>query len=208
MSAMADRVARVILVRHGETKWTLTGQHTGLPDIPLTSDGRAAARRLAPLAAKSAFALVLTSPLVRARETCHLAGLSASAQVEPRLLEWNYGEYEGLTPAQIHARQPDWMLFTDGCPGGESPAEVAARADDVIARICATEGDIALFAHGHVLRVLVARWLGLPPAAGSRFLLDPATVSVLTHYQGLRAVKGWNAPLLLGADEGRTPACP
>ena len=145
--------------------------------------------------------MVLTSPLRRARETCELAGLGDQAQIEPDLIEWNYGEYEGLTSKEIHERQPGWMLFTDGCPGGEGPAEVAARVDRVIARIRAIEGDVALFAHGHFFRVFVARWLGLPPAAGSHFLLDPATVSVLSHYRGIPAVKGWNAPLALNASE-------
>lgn len=196
----SDVVSRVIVVRHGETEWTVTGRHTGLTDIPLTNAGRAAARRLAPLAAKSTFAAVLTSPLRRARETCELAGLGAQAQVESNLREWNYGEYEGLTSAQIAARRPGWTVFADGCPGGETPAQVAARADHVIARVCAMKGDVALFGHGHLLRVFIARWLGLSPSAGGQFLLDPATVSVLTHYRGLRAVRGWNAPLMLGAE--------
>jgi broad specificity phosphatase PhoE len=191
----AANVRRAILVRHGETAWTLTGQHTGRTDIPLTDAGRAAARALAPLAAKTELALVLTSPLGRARETCELAGLAAHAQVEPDLLEWHYGDYEGLTPAQIHARAGEWRLFIDGCPGGESPAQVAERVDRVIARIRAVDGDVALFAHGHVLRVFAARWVGLPPAAGRHFLLDPATVSVLAHDRGMPAVKSWNAPL-------------
>jgi probable phosphoglycerate mutase len=190
---------RAILIRHGETEWTLSGQHTGITDIPLTEHGRETARQLAPLAAKTRFVLVLTSPLHRARETCELAGLGDQAQIEPDLIEWNYGEFEGLTTKEIHERQPGWMLFTDGCPGGEGPAAVAARADRVIARIRAIEGDVALFAHGHFFRVVVARWLGLPAAAGSHFLLDPATVSVLSHYRGIPAVKGWNAPLTLKA---------
>ena len=164
---------RAILIRHGETEWTLSGQHTGVTDIPLTENGRATARGLAPLAAKASFALVLTSPLQRARETCELAGLGAQAEIDANLLEWNYGEYEGLTAKEIHARAPGWMLFTDGCPGGESPAQVAARVDRVIARIRTVEGDVALFAHGHFFRVFAARWLGLPPSAGSHFLLDP-----------------------------------
>ena len=186
---------RAILVRHGETAWTVTGQHTGRTDIPLTEAGRAAARELAPLAAKTKLALVLTSPLGRARETCELAGLASQARVDPDLFEWHYGDYEGLTPAQIHARAPGWLLFIDGCPGGESPVQVAERVDRVIARIRAVDGDVALFAHGHVLRVFAARWLGLPPAAGRHLLLDPATVSVLAHYRGIPAVKSWNAPL-------------
>jgi probable phosphoglycerate mutase len=186
---------RVILVRHGETAWTLTGQHTGRTDIPLTEAGRAAARELAPLAAKTKLALVLTSPLARARETCELAGLAAQAHVDPDLLEWHYGDYEGLTQAQIHARAPGWQLFIDGCPGGERPVQVAKRVDRVIARIRAVDGDVALFAHGHVLRVFAARWVGLPPAAGRHLRLDPATVSVLVRSGGVPAVKSWNAPL-------------
>ena len=197
---LSDCVSNVIVVRHGETEWTLSGRHTGLTDIPLTDAGRAAARRLAPLAAKSTFAAVFTSPLRRARETCELAGLGGQAEVERHLLEWNYGEYEGLTSVQIGARRPGWLVFEDGCPGGETPAQVAARADHVIARICAIDGDVAMFAHGHLLRVFIARWLGLSPTAGSQFLLDPATVSVLTHHRGLRAIRGWNAPLMLGAE--------
>jgi probable phosphoglycerate mutase len=191
----AANVRRVILVRHGETEWTLTGQHTGRTDIPLTEAGRAAARDLAPLAAKTTLALVLTSPLGRARETCELAGLAAQAYVDPDLLEWHYGDYEGLTLAQIQTRAPEWLLFIDGCPGGESPAQVAERVDRVIARIRAVDGDVALFAHGHLLRLFAARWIGLPPAAGCHFLLDPATVSVLAHSRGIPVVKSWNAPL-------------
>ncbi len=192
-------VRRAILIRHGETQWTLSGQHTGITDVPLTEHGRDTARDLAPLAAKTRFALVLTSPLHRARETCALAGLADRAQIDPDLMEWNYGDYEGLTSNEIHERQPGWMLFADGCPGGETPADVAARVDRVIARIRGVEGDVALFAHGHFFRVFVARWLALPPTAGSHFLLDPATVSVLSHYRGIPAVKGWNAPLTLKA---------
>ena len=185
---------RAILVRHGETEWTLSGQHTGATDIPLTEHGRAAARQLAPLAAKARFALVLTSPLGRARETCQLAGLAEQAEVDSNLREWNYGDYEGLTRQQIHALDPGWMLFTAGCPGGESPAEVAARVDQVIARIRNVDGDVALFAHGHLFRVFAARWLGLPPQVGNQFLLDPATISVMSHYRGAPAIKCWNAP--------------
>jgi broad specificity phosphatase PhoE len=188
-------VRRVILVRHGETAWTLTGQHTGRTDIPLTDSGRAAARALAPLARRTKLALVLTSPLGRARETCELAGLAAHARPDPDLLEWDYGDYEGLTLAQIHRRAAGWLVFVDGCPGGESPAQVAERVDRVIARVRGADGDVALFAHGHLLRVFAARWVGLPPAAGRHLLLDPATVSVLAHSHGIPAVKSWNAPL-------------
>jgi probable phosphoglycerate mutase len=189
------RLQRAILIRHGETAWTLSGQHTGTTDIPLTERGRAAARLLAPLAVKVDISLVLTSPLLRARETCELAGLGTHAQVEPDLIEWNYGEYEGLTPKQIHARDPRWLLFRDGCPGGETPQQVAARVDRVIARIRGVSGDVVLFAHGHIFRVFAARWLSLPPGAGSGFLLDPATISVLSHYRGMPALKVWNGPL-------------
>jgi broad specificity phosphatase PhoE len=191
----AATVRRAILVRHGETAWTVTGQHTGRTDIPLTEAGRAAAQDLAPLAAKTKLALVLTSPLGRARETCELAGLAGQAHGDPDLLEWHYGDYEGLTLKQIHMRAPGWLLFIDGCPGGESPAQVAERVDRVIARIRAVDGDVALFAHGHLLRLFAARGIGLPPAAGCHFLLDPATVSVLAHSRGIPVVKSWNAPL-------------
>jgi probable phosphoglycerate mutase len=187
---------RAVLIRHGETEWTVHGRHTGSTDIPLTDNGRDAARQLAPLAAQARFSLVLTSPMRRARETCELAGLGDHAQSDANLLEWNYGEYEGLTAQEIYARHPGWRVFTDGCPGGESPGEVAERVDRVIARIRGVEGDVALFAHGHVFRVFTARWLGLPPSAGSHFLLDPATLSVLSHYRGKPAVKCWNAPLV------------
>ena len=187
---------RAVLIRHGETEWTLNGRHTGSTDIPLTDNGRAAARQLAPLAAQARFSRVLTSPMRRARETCELSGLGDLAQIDVGLREWNYGEYEGLTAQEIDTRHPGWRVFTDGCPGGESPVDVALRVDRVIARIRSAEGDVALFAHGHVFRVFAARWLGLPPAAGSHFLLDPATVSVLSHYGGRPAVKCWNAPLV------------
>jgi broad specificity phosphatase PhoE len=189
-------LCRAFLIRHGETAWSLSGQHTGMTDIPLTENGRNTARQLVPLLARVTFALVLTSPLRRARETCELAGLGGRAEADAHLVEWNYGEYEGLTSKQIQMKSPGWMLFNDGCPGGEDPSQVAARADRVIARIRSIEGDVILFAHGHIFRVLAARWLGLPPAAGSHFLLDTATVSVLSHYHGVPAVKRWNAPLV------------
>jgi len=186
----------VFAIRHGETAWSLSGQHTGTTDIPLTDNGRRLAARMRPVLAKEVFALVLTSPLQRARETCELAGLGGKAIIDPDLVEWNYGKYEGLTPKQIHETAPGWLIFRDGCPGGEAPEEVGARADQVIARARAGEGDVALFAHGHVLRVLVARWLGLPAGAGQHFLLDTGTVNVLGYYRGIPAVKIWNAPLV------------
>jgi probable phosphoglycerate mutase len=183
----------VYLARHGETEWSLSGRHTGTTDMPLTENGRAVAERLRPALANHRFALVLTSPLLRARETCRLAGLSG--QLEPDLKEWNYGEYEGLTPAEIEARRPGWLIFRDGCPGGETPQQVGARVDRVLARARAAGGDVALFAHGHLFRVLVARWIGLAPEAGQHFLLDTATLNVLAHYKDAPAVKIWNAPL-------------
>jgi probable phosphoglycerate mutase len=185
----------VCLVRHGETAWSMTGQHTGATDLPLTENGEQVARLLEPVLAARQFALVLTSPLQRARRTCALAGLDGQGVVDDDLIEWNYGRYEGLTPKQIHAQAPGWMIFTDGCPGGESPAQVSDRVDRVIARVRMVQGPVALFAHGHVFRVFAARWLGLPAAAGSRFLLDTATLSVLSYYRGIPAVKRWNAPL-------------
>jgi broad specificity phosphatase PhoE len=193
---MAASTEKVYVVRHGETEWSLSGQHTGVTDIPLTENGRVVARRLKPILAEQSFTLVLSSPLSRARETCELAGLGARAVLEADLKEWNYGEYEGLTPKQIHAKAPGWMIFRDGCPGGETPAQVGARVDRVLARVRAALGDVALFAHGHVFRVLVARWIGLAPGAGQHFLLDTATLNVLGYYRDSPAVKIWNAPLL------------
>lgn len=186
---------RVFVIRHGETTWSLTGQHTGTTDIPLTENGRRIAARLRPLLADEPFARVFVSPMRRARETCELAGLGSAAAIDPDLGEWNYGEYEGLTSRQIDETAPGWLLFRDGCPGGETPAQVGARADRVIDRVRAVEGDVALFAHGHILRVLAARWIGLPAVAGQHFLLDTGSVSVLDHYRDIPAVKTWNRPL-------------
>jgi broad specificity phosphatase PhoE len=190
-------IQRVFLIRHGETEWSLSGQHTGLTDIPLTANGRTLPRRLAPVLAKVTFARIYTSPLSRARETCALAGLGERAEIDSNLVEWNYGDYEGLTPKEIHAEVPSWMLFSDGCPGGESPEDVGRRVDSMIKRVRAVEGNVALFAHGHVFRVFAARWIGLPPAAGCHFLLDTATLSVLSYYRGAPAIKRWNAPIAI-----------
>jgi len=187
---------QVYLVRHGETEWSLSGQHTGVTDIPLTENGRKVAKLLQPVLAKETFALVLTSPLTRARTTCELAGFGGRAEINRDLMEWNYGEYEGLTPKQIHAQAPRWMLFSDGCPGGETPDQVGARVDRVIARVRGVNGNVALFAHGHIFRVFAARWLSLPTAAGCHFLLDTATLNVLSYYRGIPAVKRWNAMLV------------
>jgi broad specificity phosphatase PhoE len=186
---------RVFAIRHGETAWSLSGQHTGTTDIPLTDNGRRLADRLRPALAKETFALVLVSPLQRARETCALAGLSDLALVEPDLMEWDYGNYEGLTPKQIHEARPDWLIFRDGCPGGESPEQVGARVDRVMTRARGAEGDVALFAHGHVLRALVARWIGLPASGGQHFLLDTGTLCILGYYRDVPAVQVWNGAL-------------
>jgi probable phosphoglycerate mutase len=182
-------------IRHGETEWSLSGQHTGVTDIPLTDNGRELAKRLGPALARHRFSLVLVSPLKRALETCALAGLADDAQIDPDLVEWNYGEFEGLTPAQIWEKHPGWILFRDGGPGGEMPEDVGRRVDRIIARALEEQGEVALFAHGHVLRTLAARWIGLPPQEGARFLLDTGTLCVLGFYRDARAVKIWNAPL-------------
>jgi probable phosphoglycerate mutase len=187
---------KVFVIRHGETAWSVSGQHTGVTDIPLTDNGRRLAEKLRPILARESFSLVLVSPLQRARETCELAGVGGQAVVEPDLMEWNYGEYEGLTPAQIHATRPGWLVFRDGAPGGETPEEVAARIDRVITRARAADGDVALFAHGHVLRALAARWIGLPVGEGRRFLLGTGTLCILADYRQSPAIQVWNAPLL------------
>jgi broad specificity phosphatase PhoE len=186
---------KVYLLRHGETEWSLNGQHTGVTDIPLTENGRMAARLLKPILAKLTFTLVLTSPLQRARETCELAGLGQFAKVEPDLIEWNYGEYEGLKTEQIRLTRPGWSVFRDGCPGGESPEQIGFRADRVITKVRATEGNVALFGHGHFTRVLAARWINLSANYGENFLLDTATLNVLGYYRESPAFMIWNAPL-------------
>jgi probable phosphoglycerate mutase len=190
--------ARIFLIRHGETAWTLSGQHTSTTDIPLTENGRAIASGLGPVLAGIDVGLVLTSPLRRARDTCELAGFGGRCEIDRDLMEWNYGEYEGLTSAEIKAGVPGWMLFRDGCPGGETPEQVGARTDRVIARVRGLDKDVALFGHGHAFRVFAARWLGLPVSAGGHFRLDPASVSVVSYYQGTPAVKRWNVPVVQG----------
>ena len=186
----------VFAIRHGETPWSLSGHHTGTTDIPLTENGRRLAQRMRPVLATKAFGLVLCSPRQRARETCELAGLGDKAVIDSDLVEWTYGEYEGLTLKQIHEVVPGWLIFRDGCPGGEMPEQVGARVDRVIARSRAVVGNTALFAHGHVLRVLVARWIGLPASRGQHFLLNTGTLCVLGYYREIPAVRIWNGPLL------------
>ena len=193
--SLTGSTRRLYLVRHGETAWSLSGQHTGTTDLALTEQGEEAAKRLGPPLSRVAFARVLTSPMRRAARTCELAGLGAQATVDADLMEWNYGDYEGLTTEQIRGRAPGWLLFRDGCPGGESPEAIAARVDRLIMRVRAIDGDVALFAHGHVFRVLAARWLGLPVIVGRHFLLDTATLSILGYDREVPAVKQWNVAL-------------
>ena len=192
---MSNPEQKVYLLRHGETEWSLNGRHTGVTDIPLTENGRKLARQLQPILAREKFVMVLTSPLQRARDTCELAGLGTLASVDGDLMEWNYGEYEGLTTDQIRQTRPDWSVFSDGCPGGESPLQVSVRADRIVSRVRTVDGNVALFSHGHILRVLAARWINLSASYGENFLLDTATLNVLGYYRESPAFKIWNAPL-------------
>jgi len=182
------------IARHGETAWSLSGQHTGLTDLPLTERGQSNARRLGNQLRGRSFAHVFTSPLQRARRTCELAGFGAEAEVDRDLLEWNYGDYEGLRTAEIHAKRPGWELFRDGCPGGESAGEVGARADRMVDRVRALRQEVLIFSSGHFLRVLAARWLGLEPEAGKYFLLSTASLSALSYEHDLTqpVIKFWN----------------
>lgn len=202
MTFLTLRPGDVWLVRHGETTWSLSGQHTGATDLPLTPAGEAAARALAPLLAPLPFARVWSSPLARARRTAELAGHGARLELDADLMEWNYGAYEGLTNAEIQAKAPGWLVFRDGCPEGDSPEAVGARADRVIARLRQGPGPSLVFAHGHLLRVLAARWLELPPLAGRNLLLDTTTLSVLSDYRGTPALAAWNVPVVGGTDAG------
>jgi broad specificity phosphatase PhoE len=183
---------RCVLVRHGETEWSLDGRHTGRTDLPLLPEGVEQAKALRFLLSGRTFAAVLTSPLVRARQTAELAGLGAGAVIDPDLAEWDYGTYEGVTTDQIRREHPGWELFTDGVPDGESVEDVAARVDRVIARVRATPGDVACVAHSHVLRVLAARWIGLDPTVGRSLVLDPAAVSELGWDRDHPVMLTWN----------------
>ena len=178
---MSDTLPVVYLARHGGTAWTMSHQHTGVTDLPLTSEGEAEARRLGVRLEGSTFAAVLTSPLQRAVRTCELAGFGSAAEIDGDLVEWNYGVYEGRTSAEIHAERPDWQLFRDGAPGGESPEQIGARADRVIRRVRAVDGNSLLFSSGHFLRVFAARWLGLEAGAGRYLFLGTATLSALGY---------------------------
>jgi len=199
-----DRILpRLYFIRHGETAWSLTRQHTGRTDLPLTETGEAQARALAPWLQRIDFSHVLTSPMQRARRTCILAGLGSSASVEPDLAEWNYGDYEGKLSSDIRKQRPGWNAFRDGCPGGEMPDEIARRANRLILRLCALRGNVALFSHGEFAGVLAARWIGLPVSGGPHFSLDTASLSILAqnpNHPDVRAIALWNAvpPMLPG----------
>jgi broad specificity phosphatase PhoE len=179
---VSDVLPVVYLARHGETAWSLTGQHTGLTDLPLTERGERTALRLGERLKELTFARVFTSPLRRAARTCELAGFGAVAEVDRDLVEWDYGQYEGRRTAEIRAERPDWQLFRDGCPGGESPQQASARADRVVSRVRAVAGNVLLFSSGHFIRVLAVRWLGLEPTPNSRyFMLSTASLSALGY---------------------------
>jgi broad specificity phosphatase PhoE len=180
----------IVLARHGETEWSASGQHTSRSDIPLTDRGREAAKQLGERLKGRRFALVLASPRQRARQTAELAGFEP--EIEPGLAEIDYGEYEGRTTKEIRAERPGWSLWIDGSPGGETLAEAGARADRVIARALAADGDVAIFAHGHILRILAARWIGLPPEHGASFALDTASLSELGFERENRVIEHWN----------------
>jgi broad specificity phosphatase PhoE len=186
------RRAQVWLVRHGETQWSLSGQHTGRTDIPLTEKGEHQAIQLARYLKGRNFAVVLTSPLLRARETCRLAGFGENAKVAPNLREWDYGDYEGCTTYEIREVRPGWSLWKDGVPGGESLEVVAARAQAVIDDVAGSAGDVLLFAHGHILRVLSCCWLGLPPEDGRLFALATGAVSTLGYEDEMRVITRLN----------------
>ena len=191
---MSEIFPVIYLARHGETAWSVTGQHTGVTDLPLTERGERNAVRLGERLAGSVFAKVMTSPLQRAARTCELAGFGAVAEVDRDLVEWNYGDYEGLRTVEIHAKRPDWQLFRDGCPNGESPEQVGARADRVVNGVRAIKGNVLIFSSGHFLRVLAVRWLGLEPAAGKFFMLSTASLSALSYEHELShpAIQFWN----------------
>jgi len=191
---MSEAFPVVYLARHGETAWTITGQHTGLTDLPLTERGETNARRLGERLAGTSFAKVFTSPLKRARRTCELAGFAQLAELDRDLVEWNYGRYEGRLTVDILQERPDWQLFRDGCPAGESPQQVAERADRVVARVRRVAGNVLLFSSGHFLRMLAARWIGVAPINGQALMLSTASLSALSHENSVSqpAISLWN----------------
>jgi len=189
-------VTQLFLIRHGETAWSLSGQHTSRTDLALTPHGEAVARQLAQRLAGKSFSQVLTSPMQRARHTCELAGLGTVARVENDLREWDYGDYEGRTSKEIHQQRPDWNIYRDGCPNGESPEQIAARADRLIARLRTLEGTLAIFSHGHFLRILAMRWVGLSVMEGRHFGLDTASIGILAYehnHPDAPIISQWNA---------------
>jgi broad specificity phosphatase PhoE len=191
---MSEALPVIYLARHGETAWSLSGRHTGRTDLPLTERGERNARALGERLRGLEFAKVLTSPLRRAVRTCELAGFGSMAEIDSDLVEWDYGQYEGRRTAEIHAERPDWQLFRDGCPGGESPDQVGARADRLVGRVRAIKGEVLVFSSGHFLRVLAARWLGLDAAGGRYLLLSTASLSALGYEHNLAqpAIRLWN----------------
>jgi broad specificity phosphatase PhoE len=192
---MTEVLPVVYIARHGETAWSISGQHTGRTDLPLTPNGQRNAARLGERLKGLTFAKVFTSPLERAARTCELAGFKAVAETDPDLVEWDYGRYEGLRSTEIFAERPDWQLFRDGCPGGESPAQVGERADRVVERVRAVPGNVLLFSSGHFIRVLAARWLAIGPgSAGKYFLLSTASLSALSYEHSLShpVIRLWN----------------
>ena len=191
---MAPRL-QIHLVRHGETAWSLSGRHTGSTELPLTAHGEEQARALAPRLEPAAFTRILVSPYLRARQTCELAGCAAASEMEPDLAEWNYGDYEGLRSEDICTTHPGWSVWRDGCPHGEMPAQVSARADRLIVRLCKLHGPVALFSHGQFGAALAARWIGMPVVEGQHFVLYPASLSLLGYdaaHPHQRAITLWN----------------
>jgi probable phosphoglycerate mutase len=198
---MSETLPVIYLARHGETAWTISGQHTSVTDLPLTEND---ASLLGNQLRGRSFARVFTSPLRRASRTCELAGFSAQAEVDRDLVEWNYGQYEGRRTIEIRAERPDWELFRDGCPGGESPAEIGARADRVVSRVRAVDGDVLIFSSGHLLRVLAAAWLGLPAGAGKYLLLSTGSLSTLGYERDRSrpVIRLWNDTHHLNTSRG------
>jgi probable phosphoglycerate mutase len=188
-------VKELVIVRHGATEWSRNGRHTGRTDLPLLAEGRRDAEALRVPLARRDFALVISSPLSRALDTCRIAGLGDGAETRDELLEWDYGDYEGVTTREIREQRPGWVLWRDGCPGGETAAEVGARMDRLLAELESVDGDVAAFGHGHALRVLAARYLGLEPERGALFVLSTATLSVLGTEHEWHAIRDWNAPV-------------
>jgi broad specificity phosphatase PhoE len=206
VEVMSERLPIVYLARHGETAWTLSRQHTGLTDLPLTERGERTARRLGERLKALTFTAVFTSPLQRAARTCELAGFKSVAEVDKDLVEWNYGQYEGRRTAEIRAERPDWELFRDGCPGGESPQEVGTRADRVVKRVRAVSGNVLIFTSGHFMRVLATRWLGLEPSVNCKFfMLSTASLSAVgyEHDVSRPVIRLWNETrhVEMGQDE-------